>query len=336
MERPAAPAGPILVTGMARAGTSWVGKVVESTRRVTYVNEPMNPKHPPGRSPGVLAVSIPYEYLYISGRLQPQADYIRAFTDMLALRYGVAAELRVNRSTYDVLRMLRYVATFTAGRALRTRPMVNDPYACLSVPWLAEHFDVRTVIVVRHPVRLLASHRRARIPMHVGELLQQEALMEDWLEPLADDLKAARDSADDIEVFCALWRALHTVMAGALDRPDVTLLRYEDACVRPAEEFRRIIEAVGLPYTDDTDRFIETSVSGGGTRARSHVWDLSLQNLSLRSLPSRTAYRPLDSAAHLESWREVVDDRDVERVQASTWDVGRHFFDEATWSLASR
>jgi hypothetical protein len=46
------PGGPILVTGMPRTATSWVGKMLEASGALVDVNEPLNPQHPPGRSPG--------------------------------------------------------------------------------------------------------------------------------------------------------------------------------------------------------------------------------------------------------------------------------------------
>src|SRR5436309_312642 len=44
---------PILVTGMPRSATSWVGKMLDASGEVVYINEPLNPEHPPGRTPGV-------------------------------------------------------------------------------------------------------------------------------------------------------------------------------------------------------------------------------------------------------------------------------------------
>jgi len=59
---PAVGRAPIVVTGMARSGTSWVGKLLQASGELTYVNEPLNPDHPPGRSPGVLDASVEQGY----------------------------------------------------------------------------------------------------------------------------------------------------------------------------------------------------------------------------------------------------------------------------------
>ena len=57
---------PLLVTGMPRTATSWVGKMLEASGALVYVNEPLNPQHPPGRSPGVLRADVQHAFQYIS------------------------------------------------------------------------------------------------------------------------------------------------------------------------------------------------------------------------------------------------------------------------------
>ena len=100
MAPPAVATGPapVVVTGMARAGTSWVGKLLQAGGELTYVNEPLNPDHPPGRSPGVLDAPVPVErhYQYIGPH--NEGGWLAPFADTLGLRYRVGAELRRNRS----------------------------------------------------------------------------------------------------------------------------------------------------------------------------------------------------------------------------------------------
>ena len=60
---------PLLVTGMPRTATSWVGKMLEASGALVYVNEPLNPQHPPGRSPGVLR-ALKYTAGFGLGRLR--------------------------------------------------------------------------------------------------------------------------------------------------------------------------------------------------------------------------------------------------------------------------
>ena len=68
MKTPPLPSGqePVVVTGVPRSGTSWVGKLLQASGELTYINEPLNPAHPPGRSPGVLRATVGQAYQYIT------------------------------------------------------------------------------------------------------------------------------------------------------------------------------------------------------------------------------------------------------------------------------
>ena len=119
---------------MPRAGTSWVGKMLDASGRVVYINEPLNPRRPPGRAPGVFRARVRHRFEYISPTNED--EYLAAFEDMLALRYHPLAELGVTRSAGDLLRMAKYWSSFVRGRARRKRPLLDDPYVVFSGDWL--------------------------------------------------------------------------------------------------------------------------------------------------------------------------------------------------------
>ena len=107
----------ILVTGLPRSGTSWIGKMLQAGGEVVYVNEPLNPQHPPGRSPGVLNAEVTHRYQYICA--ENDERWAAAYHDTLRLRYQLIAELRRNRAPYDLARMAKYSTAFTIGRLRR-------------------------------------------------------------------------------------------------------------------------------------------------------------------------------------------------------------------------
>jgi hypothetical protein len=133
-----------------------------------------------------------------------------------------------------------------------------------------------------------------------------------------------------VVVFSALWNALHHVLVSITDAR-VTVVRYEDMCVEPGTRFPALFDHLDLPYSNGSASFIRASTDGtaGGERAP-HVW-----NLSLRSLPSRTAFRPMDSKHHLDSWKKHVGPAEAMRVQEATWDVGSRVYDEQAWNLVT-
>lgn len=333
--RTEAPTGPrpLLVTGMARAGTSWVGKMIEAGGGFVYVNEPMNPRHPPGRSPGILRADITQDYLYISD--ENGDEYLDAFADTVRLRYHLLAEVRRNHTPFDLAKMAKYVSAFTLGRLRGRRAMLNDPYATLAARWLAERLGAQVVAVVRQPAAMLASFRKLGYEdVRLADLLGQPLLVRDWLAPFRDDLEAVQPG-DLVAQVAHLWRVLHHVTAAyQAVVPGFVVVRHEDLSVDPVGGYARLHAALGLPFTPEVHAAVEEGSGlrgSAGSAERTHVW-----RLSRRGLLSRTAYRPMDSRAGLGRWRSAVSDEEVERIRALTADVAAAYYTDAEldWLLA--
>jgi hypothetical protein len=310
---------PVVVTGMARAGTSWVGKLLLVSGELTYINEPLNPEHPPGRSPGVLDASVDRHYQYIGEHNED--GWLAPFTETLRLRYHVGAELRRNRSPYDLARMARYATSFSAGRLLGRRPLLDDPYALLAAEWLADRLGCRVVVIMRDPAAIVASWKRLGWTTDLDELLGQPALMGDWLEPYRGELEAVAATPEDLAGRVGmLWRMLYLVAAAYERRqPGVRIVRYEDLAADPLASFAALYAWLGLRFDERAERAVVRSTTGSGRR-QAHHWSLSRSGLS------KTGYRPMDSRANLVAWRRQLDHDELARVRAITADVADRWY----------
>lgn len=313
---------PLLVTGLPRSGTSWVGKMLQAGRQAVYVNEPLNPRHPPGRSPGVLRADVSHQFQYISA-----ADDDRwraAYARTVALRYGLIAELRRNRSRYDLARAVKYLSSFLAGRITGRCALLDDPYAFFSTAWFAQALGCRVVVLVRQPESFVGSWERLGWTVDFRNLLEQPQLMADHLKPYGDRMQAAlrqppRDRA------ALLWAAAYEVADTAFrDLPGVRLVRYEDLADDPLAGFRSLYRHMGLIWTARAERTIRAATSADdrsaarGGRGDAFAW-------SLRGGASRTAFRPMDSAAAAKSAAGRLDAQSVARVRSVTDPVAVRF-----------
>ncbi|MFD0657935.1 sulfotransferase [Thermocatellispora tengchongensis] len=274
----------MLVTGLPRSGTSWAGRMLAAGGELVYVNEPLNPQHPPGRCPGVLNATVTHRFQYIC-RANEDA-WSRAFADTVALRYRFGAELRRNRSAYDLARMVRYGAAFTVGRVLGRRALLDDPFAVLSAGWFAERLGCRVIVLVRDPVALAASWRRLGWTVYFHELLEQPLLVRD--HPEVEQTRALVGSQDRTAKLAALWRIAATVTGRlALRHPGITLVRYEELAADPLTGFRRLYDHAGLAWSPRAERRITRACTAPSRGWGGFAWDLG-------SL-SRTAFRRMDS-----------------------------------------
>lgn len=271
-------AAPVLVTGLPRSGTSWTGKMLAAGGELVYVNEPLNPQHPPGRCPGVLRAEVTHRFQYIcddnAGRWLP------AFRDTVGLRYRFLAELRANRSPYDLARMIKYGAAFTYGRLTEKRALLDDPFAVLSAGWFAARLGCRVIALVRDPVSFAGSWQRLGWTVHFEELLEQPLLVRD--HPEVAELAPLVGSPDRIAKAAALWRVTRTILSRT---PGILVVSYEELATDPLAGFRRLYAHAGLRWSARAERRISGACLAGGPADRGFTW----------SGLSRTAYRPMDS-----------------------------------------
>jgi hypothetical protein len=308
------PTGGLLVTGLPRSGTSWVGKMLEASDEVVYVNEPMNPQHPPGHSPGVLDARVTHRFQYISD--EDDEQWRRAFERTLALRYQVRAELRQNRSAYDLARMAKYATSFTAGRLRGRRAMLDDPFAVFSTGWLSQQMGCESVVLVRDPVSFVGSWRALNWSIHFHELLEQPALVRDHLGPYVDRMRALVGSTDWLARTCLLWEATYDVVDRAFrDLPGVHLISYEGLVQDPMGGFADLYRRCGLTWSGNAEELVrEATTEKAGAEHGSHRW-------SLRGGLSRTAYRPMGRTTALSTYRSRLSESEVDRVRELTSSV---------------
>jgi hypothetical protein len=310
---------PVLVTGMPRTATSWVGKMLEASGGLVYVNEPMNPQHPPGRSPGVLRADVQHAFQYISEH--NERDWLPAFRDTVRLRFHPLAELRRNHRPYDLARTVKYTAGFAVGRLRGRRALLDDPYAVFAAPWLHRRVGCRVVVTVRDPVATVSSWRRLGWTPRLGELLAQPALVRDRLARFVPDLEAAAagDGDDGVGQASLLWRVIYGTVAAYRDEvAGLEVVRHEDLSADPVPGFAALYGRLGLPFGPGAEQAIRaatTAGSGGGAMR----WSVSAAGVS------RTAARRLDSRANLQVWRERLSDDEVARIRDLTADVAGEF-----------
>ncbi len=315
-------ASPLLVTGLPRTGTSWVGKMLEASGEVVYVNEPLNPQHPPGQSPGVLNARVTHRFQYICD--ENEGEWLPAFRRTVALRYGFLAELRRNRSWYDLGRLVKYGTAFTVGRWRGRRALLNDPFAVLSVPWLVRRLGCRAVVLVRDPVALVGSWRRLGWQVHFHELLEQPLLVRDLLGEHVETMRSLIGIPDPIARIATLWCLVYRIVDQHYRTiPGVTVRRYEDLARHPLDGFAELYDFFGLTWRDRVRAKILAACASGDRVDDAHRW-------TLRFGLSKTAFRPLNSAAALDSYRSRLSEAEIARVRALTADVAARFYPETT------
>jgi hypothetical protein len=296
---------------MARSGTTWVGKVLEASGQVFYVDEPLNVL----RSPGVFEKRIEQWYPYITS--ENEWEFIAPVRDMLRLKYSVTDGLRAAESFVEVRHALREWRRFALARRQRRRPLVKEPHAVLSADWFAGRLDCDVVVTVRHPLAVASSWKRLGWTFDFANLLEQPLLLRDVLGPFLGEIKrVARVPADVVEQAGLLWRIIYTRAAHyRADFENLVIVRQEDLARDSAREYAGLYSLLGLRMDDRVLRLIE-EMTGAENPAEATESD----PYSVR----------LDSKRNLARWRERLAPEEVERVQELTAPVARLYYPDDT------
>ncbi|MEW9554196.1 sulfotransferase [Nonomuraea sp. NPDC050783] len=290
---------PVLVTGLPRSGTSWAGRMLAAGGELVYVNEPLNPQHPPGRCPGVLAAEVTHRFQYICD--DNDELWLPAFRDTVALRYRWPAELRANHRPYDLARLLRYGTAFALGRLGGRRALLDDPFAVLSAGWFARRLGCRVIALVREPVSFVASWQRLGWDADPLDLLDQPLLVRDHPE-----VRAVGAAPDRLARIAALWRAARTVLART---PGILVTSYESLAADPLPGFRRLYAYADLPWTPAAERRVRRACTGPASPSAGAFRWTGL---------SRTAYRRMDSRQALADPARGLTPQEAARIRALT------------------
>ena len=262
----------VLVAGLPRSGTTWVGEVLGRCVGARYLHEPDNHLVRPEAWWAKRRLG-PYPELRPGTVLSGGAgggDYERLWAVAFA-GGGRSSPL------YAGLRILqRAGAARVSGQlASRQRPrpapgplVVKSVHCARALEWTAERFGPAVVVVERHPFGVIASWRK------LG-----------WDDFLDSDRSALRHSAAVLGVDPppagaswlerAAWHygVLHSYLHLAGRRhPEWLVVRHDVLCCGPEPAFRRLAARLGLRFGDEAARFLAASNRPGDGYSTQRLW----------------------------------------------------------------
>ena len=173
--------------------------------------------------------------------------------------------------------------------------IVKDPIAALSSDWLARRFDLEVVVLVRHPAAFAASLKRLNWRHPFEHFLQQEMLMERYLDPYRAEIASKPENI--AEQAAIIWKCIYGVLFAYLDsNPNWLVKKHEVLSSNPVAELRNLCKALGLQWTKTVeDDVVEYTRSGNPVTA-----------------PEGTIHQiRRDSAAIVSRWKETLTKEEI-------------------------
>ena len=309
------PKPPILVTGSHRSGSTWIGNILALDPASGYIHEPFNRRH----RRGICRVHFKRTYTYVTE--ENETPYLAPFRDTLAWKFSPVAQLSQIRAPRDLAVTARNMSYFQFQRLRGSRPIMKDPLALFSAPWLATRFGMQVVVAIRHPAAFVASLRAAgwdRFPF--ADLRDQELLMRERLAPFRAEIEAAaRTRPGVIDMGILLWRIFHyQIDHYRSEHPDWIFVRHEDLSRDPLPQFRGLFERLGLTFSPATEQ-----------RLHGFTKDGSVRHNPMRQAPVGNLAR--DSRKNVLSWKSRLSPEEIAHIRRAVEPVAAKFYSDADW-----
>ncbi|WP_013323380.1 sulfotransferase family protein [Gloeothece verrucosa] len=282
---------PILVTGCSRSGSTWVGESIGLNKKLRYIYEPFNIDI---KSPNRL--KFPFQFMYINE--ENGAEYYQPIQKLLT-----------------TIPLKERLANFGQGKQ---RPLLKDPLAVFSAPWLNKQFQAKVVVTIRHPASIVSSRKKLGWRFNFKNFLQQSLLMQDYLEPLRSDLESlTKRDRDIIDESIMLWKVIYYVVdIYRHNHPDWLFIRHEDICADPLAAFKQIFAYLNITVSDSICQSILDSTS----------------EKNPTEIPTATQHNlRRNSRSVSELWKSRLSATEIQRVRQETGELADKFYSEAEW-----
>jgi hypothetical protein len=304
----------ILVTGAPRSGTTWTGRMIAHAPGMGYVHEPFTPEN--GDLCG-FANPITAKFQYITDENSYQ--FKKYLEDLVDFKYPLRTNLIHSKSAREAARILLAFANLSTHRLRKNTAVMKDPVAVFSAPWLARHFDMSVVVMIRHPAALCSSLKILNWKFDFNHFLMQPQLMrETRLADFESDIRYfAENEQEIILVGALLWNCIYAVIDEYRMRyPGWLFLKHEELSMDPVDSFRKVYAELGLEFTTSVRTAIEESSGEQNPSEQARGDEFSIRR---------------NSRVNVLNWKSRLSDREILTIKERTSDVSRLFYSDLEW-----
>jgi hypothetical protein len=292
---------PLLVTGVPRSGTTWLGRMISASKYYFYVHEFINPVC-------LFQKTQPFQkYHYIDEhnihRYEPILQKLNSLTYKSEMEKNIIKHT-VKETVQSFYSMKRRVLGYP-------KPLLKEPNACFSSDFLAQRYGWKVIILVRHPAAVAASFNRVEWPSDLDRILQQKTLIQKYFSEIP--LEKYRDRLEKISL---LWLMVMSVLTRFLEKnKDWILVRHEDLCRNPLGEFEKIFEKLNIFFSKKMkNKIISSTQSETVTPENKNPFHLKRNSRKLAC-----------------AWQGQLTAEEIEKIKSIVRPVSDHYYSDQDW-----
>lgn len=258
----------VYITGVIRSGTTFVADVLTSGLHVDYIHEPF-------LGGFTLPDRAPLRPLYVRPGSDNLPEVVRYDEQLRAL---LDYRIEIPSARYDGDAPMRKMMKRLVGsrgpfylRIAKINPfaratVIKDPYGKLAAERLYTKFDVKPIIVVKHPVSFAASLSRVGWWPELQEFREATLLREDYFD--GEDAFFERSWDSRLLESMGHWRAAYKILLDQAERHGWLVVPHEALSTDPTSWFERLFSYAGIPFTDGVQRRIKSLTTNESPTAK--------------------------------------------------------------------
>ena len=258
----------IFVTGAPRTGTTFVGMNLSLPIEVDYIHEPFNPQC------GLPGITDWYRYI----RPSLDTDEMQSYHQLIQqiFNYNFRLKTKIPKEDSFSKKLIKQVLGSRGPFYLRIAKLnpfhntaiIKDPIGSLMCEYLYTHFNVKPVIIVKHPTSFVASIKRVNFKLGPFQLSGQSCLIEDYFKHEADLF--TQDWSNLVLSTATLWRIIYKVLLEqASHYGDWNVITHEQLSQEPIPVFKKLYEDLSLPWSESVQKkILKQTQSNNSTEAR--------------------------------------------------------------------
>ncbi len=207
----------IFLAGTGRSGTTWLEEILNYNNSFRIMFEPFHSKK----------VSILKEWNY--------RQYLRP--DNQEEKYLRPANFILNGRIRN--KWIDHLNT----KHLTSHRIIKDIRANLILNWIKKNFpEIPIIFIIRHPCAVANSKIKLDWDIDLGNYLQQNKLMKDFLNPFKEQLE---NVIDTFEKHIFMWCIENYIPLRQFNKGEILIVFYESLCKNPEKEAERVFAFLG-------------------------------------------------------------------------------------------
>lgn len=208
----------IFLAGSGRSGTTWIQENLNYDNQFRIMFEPF----------------YPYQVKQLKGWNNRQ--YIR-FESSDKHQLKIAEKILSGKIRHE------WIDRQNNRNGIFKKRILKDIRSNLLIKWVKEHFsEIPIIFLMRHPCAVANSKMKLNWNNQLEDVLMQQDLMDDFLNPFKKIINTAKDVYDKHLI---LWCIENYVPLKQFKDGEMLIVLYENVCMNPIHELNRLLSFIG-------------------------------------------------------------------------------------------